>query len=111
MAAQTIRVVVYQRGETWIAQALEIDVATQERSFNRVLKKLVEEIAAAHEYTCRKFGKPFFGMEQAPHEFQEMFDQAAGNEDVEIDISPRITRPEFPTMQPHIAARILEAAA
>jgi hypothetical protein len=106
MAAEnTIRVVLYPQGNTWIAQALEYDLAACAASIRESMKRMVATIADAHAFTVQKFGRPFEGIEPAPARFFDMFEQA------DFDISPRdLEDDELPVGEilPHIAARFLE---
>lgn len=106
MAASTIRVVLYQQGNTWIAQSLEYDLSAQGKSINVAMRRWIDTLIDACEYTMAKFGKPLDGIKEAPARFHQMFDEV---DDDHVDFEPRVEM-RTTTPPPHIAARILEAA-
>ena len=105
----TIRVVVYKTGSTWVAQAIEIDIAQQGKTINATMARLIAAIADKYNYTCEKYGEPFKGLREAPDHFRQMFDDATQDdgEDIDFDITPRLNRSDVRT-PPHIAARFVE---
>lgn len=80
MASQPnkVRVLVFQEGETWVAQCLEYDIGAQAGS----LKDLRARFDAVFEAECRESvnvnGAPFEGIGPAPEHFQEMWKRASG---------------------------------
>lgn len=105
----TIHVVLYEQGPVWVAQALEYDIATQDRSLKGSLRQLIATITDRYVRAGARGGDPFAGVGRAPQRFHEMFEEADG-EPMDFDIKPRISLPNLP-VQPHLAARILEDCA
>lgn len=69
----SVKVLLTQRGEWWIAQCLEYDIATQARSLP-ALQKEIERVLAAHVAISTELGRePFAGLKPAPKEFWDLF--------------------------------------
>lgn len=71
----TLRVVVFQDGDKWVAQCLEYDIGAQaddtdtlQTLFEVVLKAEFAESMARH-------GEPFAGIPKAPERFERMWDK------------------------------------
>ena len=94
MEAHTIRVVVFRRGETWVAQCLDFDLATQARTVDD-LDYEIQALLVGHVVASLKENKrPFESLPKAPSVFWRMFDQARSLESKRqtFDISPEALR-------------------
>lgn len=69
----SVKVLLTQRGEWWVAQCLEYDIATQARSLPS-LQKEIERVLAAHVAISADLGRePFAGLKPAPQKYWDMF--------------------------------------
>lgn len=70
----TIRVVVYRDGEAWIAQCVEYDICAQGKDFDTAMRRLIGTVNAESDYTMKKYGKEFAGIDPAPSVFADKFE-------------------------------------
>jgi len=101
-------VVLYEQGSSWIAQALEYDIAVQGRTVNATVKRMLDTIYETYRITVEEFGQPFEGIEPAPKRFHDMFEHAEADFDMDITARARTTSSG---PMPHLAARLLEDCA
>jgi len=74
--AYTISAVLFQRGEWWVAQCLEYDIATQAKSLPDLRYEL-ERVLVGHMVVAARLGKrPFEDLPPAPRPDWEMFDRS-----------------------------------
>jgi predicted RNase H-like HicB family nuclease len=72
----TIHVLALHRGEWWVAQCLEYDIATQARTLDDLLVEL-EQILAGYVIVGRKEGRDLFAeMPKAPKRFWDLYERA-----------------------------------
>ena len=74
--SETIRAVVFQRGEWWIAQCLEFGLATQARNLADLPQELERLLKVQVEASLERGIKPFEGVPPAPKRYWEMFDRS-----------------------------------
>lgn len=74
IGALSLRAVVFQDSGYWIAQCIEVDVAAQGGSVDEAVERLESLLTYEAQYTERRFGKPFAGIDPAPARFQKMWD-------------------------------------
>lgn len=73
---RTIHVLALHRGEWWVAQCLEYDIATQARALDDLMVEL-EQILAGYVIVGRKEGRDLFSeMPKAPKKFWDLYEQA-----------------------------------
>jgi|SRR5882724_11006566 len=72
----TIHAVAFQRGDHWVAQCLDYDIATQAESLNDLVHE-VERIIVAHLLLAKKGKNPFANLPKAPQKFWEMYQNAS----------------------------------
>lgn len=70
----TIRVIAYREGDTWVAQCLEYDISAQGADFETAKRRLAATVNCEAQYTREKHGEAFKGIEPAPSIFAAMFD-------------------------------------
>jgi len=76
LGEHTIHAIAIHRGEWWVAQCLEYDIATQARSLDDLMVEL-EQILAGYLEVGRKEGRDLFaGIPKAPRRFWEMYERA-----------------------------------
>ena len=101
----TIRAVLFQHGDHWVAQCLEYDIATQAKTMKKLMYE-IQSILVAH--LLDKSETPFEGIPQAPKRFWDLYQQAAADltpvephralEDAADDalLPPHLSRSQFP---------------
>ena len=82
-AHDVIRVVVYRDDEAWIAQCVEYDICAQGSDFDTAMRRLIGTVNAECDYTLKKHGKEFAGIEPAPSVFADKFE--AGTQSLRTD--------------------------
>lgn len=73
MALNQLRVVVFQEGGAWVAQALEHDIGAQGPDMNTLMRRFKMVIRAELEESLRRTGIPFGGIDAAPPYVQSMW--------------------------------------
>jgi hypothetical protein len=68
-----IRVIVFQEGDAWLAQALEHDIGAQAPTLDALQHRLALTLEAELEESLRRTGKPFGGIAPAPEHFQKQW--------------------------------------
>ena len=76
--AQNHKIVAYPEGNSWIAQALEVDIAAQGLSLNDAIRRLRCTIELERAHTLAVHGEAFHGIGPAPERFLEMAEGAGG---------------------------------
>lgn len=97
-AESRIRVIFFQEGPCWVAQALECDIATSGPTIEETARRIVSMIAGTRDFTAKHHGAPFVGLDPAPGKFFIMFEKGreltpelmAEIDDGEIEITPHI---------------------
>lgn len=74
----TIRVVLYQEGNSWVAQCIEYDIGAQADDIEVLCRRMQAVIRAEREESLRRFGKAFKGIPPSPAHFQAMWDKSIG---------------------------------
>ena len=78
--AGTIRVVVFQDDNLWVAQCLEHDIGAQAANVDALLTRLEVALKAEFKESMERHGKPFAGIDPAPERFHRMWDRRASVE-------------------------------
>lgn len=73
MNAHTIRVVVFEDGDHFIAQALEVDVAAQGRTADEASRRL-EAALAAENRDAQSVGRTIFDIGPAPDAIRVLYE-------------------------------------
>jgi hypothetical protein len=77
MKPATISVVAFQEGDSWSAQCLEYDIATQAATLPDLYYE-VERMLMGHLAVAAKLGRePFAGLGPAPQRYWDLYEQAA----------------------------------
>ena len=74
MATINIRVVVFQEGDAWVAQALEYDLGAQAADLKSLERRFAMTLRVELEESLRRGGVPFGGIDPAPEYFQKLWD-------------------------------------
>ncbi|HEV2856012.1 MAG TPA: hypothetical protein VHC97_24710 [Thermoanaerobaculia bacterium] len=80
----SIRAVVYQDGEWWIAQCLEYDLCTSAKDRGKLTRKLASQLRLQIVLDLAKGKKPFQDLPRAPQRFWEMYSGSTPDELVQI---------------------------
>jgi hypothetical protein len=70
-----IRVIVFQDGDSWVAQCLEHDICAQAADLEELRSRIDATIEAEAEYSKRKGTKPFDGIDPAPKHYHDMWER------------------------------------
>ena len=73
--SESIRVVVFQDGDKWVAQCLEYDIGAQADDTDKLLALFTAVLAAEMDESTRRHGRAFAGINAAPPHFQAMWDK------------------------------------
>ena len=73
---ESIRVIAFREGDTWVAQCLEHDISAQGHDFQTVVRRLTATVNCESQYTIKKHGVEFATIDPAPRTFFDMFDAA-----------------------------------
>jgi hypothetical protein len=71
---ENLRVIVYREGDLYIAQGLEIDIATQAKDIPALLRRLDLTIEAECAMNKERGGSPFAGIGAAPNYFHGLWE-------------------------------------
>lgn len=74
MATINIRVVVFQEGDAWVAQALEYDIGAQATDLQALERRFAMTLRAELEESLKRGRTPFGGIDPAPEYFHKMWD-------------------------------------
>ena len=74
----SLRVVIFQDGTQWIAQALERDLCTRGPDLEKVKSRLETLVSLERDYSKAHNKTPFDGIEPAPKFFHELWDKRSG---------------------------------
>jgi hypothetical protein len=80
----SIRAVVFQDGERWIAQCLEYDLCTSAEDRKELTRKLASQLRLQIVLDLAKGKKPFQDLPRAPQRFWEMYSGSTPDELVQI---------------------------
>ncbi len=72
---EQLRVVVYREGDMYIAQCLELDIATQARDLDTLLERLDLTIDAECAASTERGETPFKGIAPAPNYFHGLWEK------------------------------------
>ena len=75
-AIKQLRVVAFQEGDSWIAQCVDYDLCVQGADLAQVKRRMTALIRLEADYTQKKHGAIFAGIDPAPDYFVAMFDGA-----------------------------------
>lgn len=78
MDTDQIRIVVFQDGDTWVAQCLEYDIGAQAESLEKLYECLAVVIDAEREESQNRHGQEFAGIPEAPENFHKLYEKRAG---------------------------------
>lgn len=70
---KAFRVVVYQEGESWIAQMLEHDICAQGPDLDTVRRRFIHTVNAEILESTKSGKKPLEGIDPAPQRFEEFW--------------------------------------
>jgi hypothetical protein len=70
---ETIRAIIFEDGDQWVAQCLEYDIAVQGEDLDTVRSRLLVAIRAEAEAGIEFHGEPFKAIEPAPRHFHDMW--------------------------------------
>ncbi len=93
-SATTLRVVMFQEGDFWVAQCLEHDIGAQARSLDELQKRFELTIKAEATHTLEATGAPFHGIDPAPKYFHDLWDRfqdpfkRIGQAEIPVDDGP-----------------------
>jgi hypothetical protein len=73
----TIRVIVFQDADYWVAQCLEYDIGAQADDVDTLMARLEVALKAEFNESMERHGKAFEGIEAAPQRFQSMWERRA----------------------------------
>ena len=82
--SNTIRVIVFQDDDMWVAQCLEYDIGAQAADVDTLNARLMVALRAEFKESMERHGKPFVGIDRAPERFQAMWERRARS----FDVSP-----------------------
>jgi hypothetical protein len=74
---ETIRAVVFQDGDAWVAQCLEYDICVQACDTDTLLANLDIAIEAEADLSKEMHGKAFAGIGKAPENFFKMWERCS----------------------------------
>ena len=69
MGEISVRVLVVQEGDTWVAQALEYDIGAQAQSLDCLKERFAMTLEIDLEESLRRTGVPFGGIDAAPDHY------------------------------------------
>jgi hypothetical protein len=72
---ENLRVIVYRDGELYMAQGLEVDIATQAKDIPSLLARFDLTIDAECAMSKERGGEPFAGIGPAPNYFHGLWDK------------------------------------
>jgi hypothetical protein len=76
LAEHVIRTILFQEGDWWVAQCLDVDIAAQAKTEDDLLYEL-GRILTGHVMASEKLGaEPFANLPPAPRRFWDMFFKA-----------------------------------
>jgi hypothetical protein len=84
----TIRVVVFQDGDMWVAQCLEYDIGAQADDIDTLNERLNVVLKSELKESLARGNAPFAGISPAPQRFQNMWEHRVRS--IEITPSPWI---------------------
>jgi hypothetical protein len=70
-----LRVIVYRDGDLYMAQGIEVDIATQAKDISSLLRRLDLTIEAECAMSKERGGAPFQGIGAAPNYFHGLWDK------------------------------------
>lgn len=74
---EKIRAIVFQDAGQWVAQCIEVDVAAQGSTVDEAVERLGSLLNSEADYTQKRFGKPFAGIDPAPARFEAMWERCS----------------------------------
>lgn len=70
-----LRVIAFKEGDTWVAQCLEYDISASASDLDDLYGRLMLTIQMDRESSIQIHGKPFAGLERAPHHFFDLWEK------------------------------------
>lgn len=80
----SIRVIVFQDGELWVAQCLEYDIGAQADDIDTLNDRLMVVLKAEFKESMERHKEPFAGIDPAPKRFQLMWERRTRS----LDLTP-----------------------
>lgn len=77
MTSGTIRVIVFQDADLWVAQCLEHDIGAQAPDVDTLMTRLQVVMSAELKESVERHREPFAGIEPAPERFLQMWERRA----------------------------------
>lgn len=74
---ETIRAIVFQDHGQWVAQCIEVDVAAQGVNVDEAVERLEAALTYEADYTRKRFGTSFKGIDPAPAYFEQMWEKCS----------------------------------
>ena len=74
----TIRAVIFQDGDLWVAQCLEHDISAQAKTVAEAYRRLAMTIRLEREMTTERGSEAFAGISAAPLYFHGLYSAAPG---------------------------------
>jgi len=75
-ALDSIRAIVFREGNWYVAQCLEVDIATQAKSLGALREELERMLKGYGEVAREEQAQPFAGLPEAPKKFHDMWEHA-----------------------------------
>ena len=76
--SDTIRVLVFQEDNMWLAQCVEYDIGAQAIDLTTLQRRFKVTLAADVEESVSRHGTPFKGIDKAPECYERMWEEAEG---------------------------------
>ena len=73
----SVRVLVIQEGDTWVAQALEYDIGAQAPDLDCLKRRFEMTVDVELDESVRRTGIPFGGLSSAPSYYHEMWESCS----------------------------------
>lgn len=74
-----IRVLIFQDHGWWCAQCLEVDIGAQAENLKDLMHRLSLTMTVEEKVTTERNGAPFKGIDPAPAEFFQRWEDASGS--------------------------------
>jgi hypothetical protein len=74
-SSKTFRLLLLKEGNSWAAQCLEVDIASQGDSIKQTINNFCEVVAAQVASDIAKSREPLSGRKEAPHWYWQYWDE------------------------------------
>ena len=71
----TLRVIVFREGDIYVAQGIELDISTQAKDIDTLIKRLDLTIDAECAMSLERGGKRFEGVPSAPNYYHDLWEK------------------------------------